>query len=312
MKSIYIVVLLSIIISSCQKEIDLNITPKTIDSLNAVLPKQVILTDNTVTPSTIIYSIKYDTTNYRIDLYLDDTTNSNPYDVLAVSYQYNTSGYLLSYKIFDLGNISYTINRNGDNKVAWIAHEDNDIDLKDTTFFTYQTINTGTKITTVVKSYYPAWPVSIDTLLYSYSTDLKLMQVQGYGAISTYEYNINNSIKKITTTGDNFSNETNFFYTSGIPDEKEDVVCKVFLGKDYYLQNIRDLYALASFRDAGYKIVSATDPYYPTRMQDITNDYGQIETEERSWQYELNNKKLRHKIFGSFDGQQETTAEFKY
>jgi hypothetical protein len=85
----------------------------------------------------------------------------------------------------------------------------------------------------------------------------------------TYEYNANSSIKKITTVSDNFSNETNFFYTSGIPMAKKDIVCRVFLGKDYYVQNIKDLYVFASFSDAPYQTFSATDPYHPTRMQDI-------------------------------------------
>jgi hypothetical protein len=44
----------------------------------------------------------------------------------------------------------------------------------------------------------------------------------------------------------------------------------------------------------------------------LSNDNGQITTEERTWAYELNTKQLPYKIAGGFNGQQETTATFKY
>ncbi len=60
--------------------------PETVDSIKAVLPKQVIWTDPYLFDTTIVLSIKYDTVNYQIQLFFDDTTNANPYDQLAATY----------------------------------------------------------------------------------------------------------------------------------------------------------------------------------------------------------------------------------
>jgi hypothetical protein len=302
--------------ASCQKETDTP-GPGTIDSLKAVLPKQIFYTDLTLSPAngTDVASIKYDTANGKIELYIDDTTNSNPYDQLATSYIYNKSGYLVSHKIFDAGVVeeSYSIERSADNKVINIAHLDNFINIKDTTFFNYQIVSGGTKITTIEHFYYPASPVFIDTTFYTYNTDFKLTQIlKSGGAITTYEYNTNNSIKKLLFLSPDISNETNFFYTSGLADGKEDVLLRTILGKDFYIQNIKNLYYFTSFADNEYITVSATDPYHPTRMQDIGNNNGFISTEERTWSYELNAQQLLSKVTGSLDGVQDAVIRFKY
>jgi hypothetical protein len=59
-------------------------------------------------------------------------------------------------------------------------------------------------------------------------------------------------------------------------------------------------------------MVLAFDPYHVTRMQDITNNNGQINTEERVWVYELNSKQLLSKLSASLDGQQDAIILFKY
>jgi hypothetical protein len=302
--------------ASCQKETDTP-GPTTIDSLKAILPKQIIFTDLTLPPGTgtDVASIKYDTTNRKIEVYIDDTTNANPYDQLAISYTYNNSGYLVSHKIFDAGVVeeSYSIERSADNKITNIAHLDNFINIKDTIFFNYLTISGGTKITTIEHSYYPGSPVFIDTALYSYNTDFKLTQIlKSGGAITSYEYNTNNSIKKLLFLSPGISNETNFFYMSGLTDGKEDVLVRTLLGKDNYIQNLKDFYYFSSFADNEYITVSATDPYHPTRMQDITNNNGSLSTEERTWSYELNAQKLLSKVNASFDGVQDAVIRFKY
>jgi hypothetical protein len=313
------VLLLSIALISCQKGDDVVTDPIKVDSINALLPKQVIIIDDegTSDPYTIVASIKYDTTNRQVMVYEDDTTNSTPYDVLGTSYQFNNKGYLVSLQSFDMGSIeqTYTINRGGDDKIIWIAHEDKAIDGKDTTFFSYEPVAGGTKITCNKYTYYQQWPPDSCTYLYTYSADNKIMQVQSIfnnsSSIADYTYNPNGSIKKIFFDFGDDSFETNFSYSSGLADGQEDIVLKTFLGKDYYIQNIRALYPLRMFSDGEYNTLSATDPYHVTRMQDVTNQNGQITTEERTYSYELNTAKLLSKLIVSFEGTQGTFM-FKY
>lgn len=315
--SLYFLAAIILIASaSCKKETDTP-GPGTIDSLKAVLPKQVFYTDLTLPPAngTDVASIKYDTANRQIELYIDDTTNANPYDQLATSYIYNNSGYLVSNKIFNAGVVeeSYSIERSADNKIINIAHLDNFINTKDTTFFDYQTVGGGTKITTIEHFYYPGSPVFIDTASYTYSVDFKLTQIQkSGGGVTTYEYNTNSSIKKLLFLSPGISNETNFFYTSGLADGKEDILLRTLMGKDFYIQNIKNLYSFTSFADNEYITVSATDSYHPTRMQDIANNNGFVSTEERTWSYELNAQQLLSKVNASFDGMQDAVIRFKY
>jgi hypothetical protein len=303
---------------SCQKGVD-SPSPGSIDSLKAVLPKQIIYTDLTAPPAiaTIAVAIKYDTNNRKIDLYIDDTANTNPYDLLEASYAYNSSGYLVSHKIFDeltgIPEEIYTINRSGDNKIVWMVYENKVSNHLDTTFFNYQPVSGGTKITTVLHSYYQASLFSIDTTLYTYSGDFKISQILASGGgRTTYEYNANNSLKKLTFLSPDESNETNMFYTSGITDDKEDFLLRALLGKDYYLQNIKEFYYFITYLDNEYILVSATDPYHPTRMQSVTKNNGLLFTDERTWSYELNAQKLVSKINSSFNAQQDIVLRFKY
>jgi hypothetical protein len=301
--------------TSCQKETDTP-GPGTIDSLKAILPKQIIYTDLTFPPGTgtDIFSIKYDTANGKIDVYLDDTTNANPYDLLEISYTYNSSGYLVSYKKFNSGQLSEEsfIERSADNKITRIAYEEKNYS-KDTILFSYQIAGGQTKINTIEKFYYQANPPSINNYSYTYDAGNKLThsQVSG-GGLTTVQYNANSSIKKTIYADVNYSNETNLFYTSGISDGKEDAIVKTFLGKDYYMPFIGQYYYLSIFYDNEYISVSATDPYHPTRIQSITNNSGSVSTEERSLSYELNAQQLLSRVTGSLNGVQDAVIRFKY
>lgn len=307
-------VILSIAFVSCQKE-DAQLAPIPGADIKISLPKQFISIDSTNSPAiTLIGSIKYDTANRRIECYADDTTNSNPYDELVGTYNYNNSGYLISHETFYQGNVmeKSTINRDADNKINWIAHEQKAFKKVDTSYFTYEAFFGGTRITTIVNTHYPMLPVFVDTYIYTYDLEKKLTEVLHNSGTVTYEYNVNKSLKRISGDFGGLKNETKFFYTSGIPAGKEDIVLKTFLGKDCWIQNIKDLYFLSSFHEDRYFIVSSTDAYYPTRMQDITNNNGVITTEERTTMYELNDRKLLYKVRRSLDGQHETTLMFKY
>jgi hypothetical protein len=284
--------------------------------LKAVLPKQIIYTDLTFPPGTgtDVFSIKYDTANGKIDVYLDDTTNANPYDLLEISYTYNSSGYLIGYKKFNSGQLSEEsfIERSADNKITRIAFEEKNY-AKDTILFSYQIAGGQTKINTIEKYYYGANPPYINNYSYTYDAGNKPTQYQVTGGgLTTIQYNTNNSIKKLMFAEVDYSNETNFFYTSGIADGKADVLVRTFLGKDYYMPFIDDYYYLSIFYDNEYIGVSATDPYHPTRSQSITNNSGSVLTEERTFSYELNAQQLLTRVTGSLNGVQDAVIRFKY
>jgi len=315
---IFALVANAIFIVACDKNNDEPIAPQDVETLNSVLPKQAIFTDETVAPAsrTQVYSVKYDTANHKIELYVDDTTNTNPYDILAMAYTYNSSGYLTGRKIWDHGNLitTTTIERDTDNKINWIASKDYEVDVKDTVFFSYQAVSGNLRLVTIVNTYYAAMNVQVDNYVYNYDAGFKIKDVQKNGSDEKLlcEYNTNNSIKKMNFEGYGGTNETNFYYTSGIADGKDDIVQKVFLGKDYYLQNIKDLYCFNSFVESRYYSVSATDPFHLSKMQDIYDDGYQIITDERSWSYELNSRQLLSRLTASTNAQQESTVKFKY
>lgn len=102
--------------SSCSKTD--TILPPDVDSVISLLPKQVIVNDPSESYSAV-FSIKYDTAHLKIEAYSDDTTNTNPYDVLILVHTFNDSGYLVS--INDIGGGTTTdIHRAPDNKIIWI------------------------------------------------------------------------------------------------------------------------------------------------------------------------------------------------
>ena len=108
---------------SCQKNVE-PVSPETADSIKSVLPKQVIWQSYfTISEDkAIVISLQYDTLNRKINLYLDDTTNTNPYDYLAISYTFNNNGYLIKATGFDgdgpdFADAVVDINRNADNKI---------------------------------------------------------------------------------------------------------------------------------------------------------------------------------------------------
>ena len=258
---------------SCNKNVD-NIPPETIDSVKAILPKQVILVNGT-TDTLVTTSFKYDTLNHKVELYEDNRATPNLFDKLVITFSFNNDGYLIGYLINTdiFGNTSFdnaliTINRASDNKIKYIAYYDREKGEKDTTFFTYELINGNTKI--AVKG---DWAYLEGNTDYTYDANNKLLSYQfagGGSEIARFNYNPNNSLSKVVKTGGDFDNVIDFSYASGLPDDKENMLERILLGKDYYLWDLKVLSPFTFYLDADYDDfpISFTDPYHFTRMQD--------------------------------------------
>ncbi len=301
-------------ITSCNKGDEP--TPQTIDSIKSVLPKQIIWKEGLTTAT--VFSIKYDTANYKIELYEDDTTNSNPYDKLAISYAYNKDGYLINFDtnipefwggIFDNGSVN--IKRDADNKIIYIAYNDRDYNEKDTSFYNYQLVSGGTNISSLGGSngYFEG------STVYNYDNDNKLLGYSsdmGQGS-ATFSYNANNSLSKIIGKGIG-ENQADFSYTSGIPDEKEDAFYEILLGKDYYLWDLSDLFPFNFYLDPDYDnyFISATNQYHVSKMKDTHQPDGGSGIEEATLSYELNENNFLSHVTFKIDGDLEGDIKLKY
>lgn len=315
-RAISFIAMLCIAITSCKKEPNAVIPPETVDSVYSVLPKQVISAyigetnnggDSLITN---VISIKYDTANLKIEMYLDDTTNTNPFDELAQTYTYNKDGYLIGYAIFDNGNTSekYAIKRGADNNIETIIYNDSEGEQIDTTFFTYQTSGTNTNVRTIMRSYQTAYN-NVDTNNYSYDADFKLTKIQGTNSgdyfVANFVYNANNTLNKVVTAdgGNNLPTslnaEADFFYSPAVPDAKDDIVKKAFLGRDYYLYDLQMLYPfgfVTEFNLNNFYMVSFTDPYQVINTQYSWNS----RVNKQNFTYSMNEHKLVSKV--TWDG----------
>jgi len=271
--------------TSCNK--DDEPTPERVDSIKSVLPKQIIW--KVLDQDSIIISIKYDTANHKIELYADDPSTSNLYDKLGSTYTYNNDGYLVNFSQAD-----YDHAGNG----------------KDTTFYNYQSVSNGVNITTTS---------DFGTVLYKYDNNYNLLQYQGATAddySATFQNNANNSINKMLVTGFfEGTNESAFSYSSAIPDDKEDLLCRLLIGKDYYLWDLKKLYPFLFYLNIDYDnyMISATNPFHLTSMKDTheSNSDG-ISIEEATLTYELNSSKLLSKVTFKIGGEENGSVIFNY
>ena len=291
---------------SCGKNVD-TIHPETIDSVKSILPKQVSWDydynyNGFPYHAVNIFSLKYDTANYRIELYEDDTTTSNPYDKLVVAYTYNTDGYIIGFEtnfpdvfwlnIFDRG--SAKINRDAANKIIYIAYDDKELNEKDTSFYTYQSVSGGINIATSESdNNYLGGKV-----VYNYDLNHNLLAYHEEDDVNTtYSYNANKSVHKIVSNG--YGNTvSDFAYTSGLPDGKEDMLYKLLLGKDYYLLDLKAMYPFTFSLDSDFDdyLISATDPFHISYMKDTYQNNNTIGTDEANLNYEFNGNKLLSKV----------------
>ncbi len=308
--SVYLLMVLCVCMlfnASCSKT-DTPLIPP-VDSLTSLLPKQIIsIESDPNSPNSIVISIKYDTANLKIDLYQDDTTNTNPYDVLAGTYTYNTSGYLVSINDF-AGDQTVQVQRASNNNIIWIrrnAPSDEDLD---TTFYQYRQAGANTIISTTANSYNAGVLISSQNETDTYNAAFKLVNVAGaFGYLDTLIYNANGSLSKsIATDGvDNY--QDTYTYNAGIADGTGDPVLNVFMGKDAYIGGIREYYPISLLNNM--PALSGTDPYHVTRLLSTKNG---ATNEDRAYVYQLNAQNLLSKITITSSGVQgPTTYEFRY
>lgn len=306
--SIYLLIVLSAFMcfnSSCNKTSDLLPTP--IDSIASVLPKLVIVNDVASSYSSV-FSIKYDTTNLKIEMYQDDTTNTNPYDVLAQTNVFNDSGYLVAINNVS-NNETINIMRATDNKILWMRKDVPNDNALDTTFYQYQQLNGNTVITTLTNSYYSGVFQYAATGEYTYNSNLKLIHLNDtFGNDDTLIYNANGSISKVVHQAPGLSGQQDYTYNAGIPDGQSDVALNVFMGRDFYIYGLKELHPLNVF--VSFPAISGTDPYHLSRLLDTDNSGT---PEDRTYLYELNADNLVSKITITSAGiSGPTIYEFRY
>lgn len=207
-----IVLFSGLTISSCKKDADP--PPQTGgDSIKSVLPPQIttIKTYASGGKDSSVISIKYDTANHHIELYVANATNTKPFDQLAVRYTYNNDGYLVEINGYEENSfvdipdhMNLMINRGNDNKIIDIKYFDEKHVLRVTSFYSYQTIGD----TTIIKTIDHQDGYNDDTLYYKFTNDHKLISLEQFvkhydGPLAqgkiTYYYNTNNRLRKSAT-----------------------------------------------------------------------------------------------------------------
>ncbi len=310
---ILIILISAISITSCNKGDEPQ--PGQIDSLKSVLPPQIITiatNDNADYNDSLAISIKYDTANNSIELYEGNPTNSNPYNKLALKYLYNDDGYLIAVNQYDRNNfadipenLNATINRTNDNKIVDIIYVDTQDQITDTTFYFYENSGDTTFVNTVTRQpgYYDY------NLNYKFTNTNKLISYKKFynpdvprhaGDETNFFYNAKNQLVKIRFD-DDFSdsyNEINLYYTSGINDDKEDSLCRLLTGKDYYLPDISWFYPFSFYLDHAVfpNSFSSTNPNHISRITAKHPGLGSEDEEEATLTYELNKNKTLSKV----------------
>ena len=291
--------------TSCKKGTD-NPTPVQIDSLDAALPKEIIISyshDSSGIPisGSYVASIKYDTVNSTIQLYYDDTTTANLYDVLGETFTYNSSGYLTNVKVSDNSisgdqnsnpDYNVTINRGTDNTINYIAEVSKDGSVYDSIFYNYQ----GATSITAVNHYYEGVGLEgYDTSVYTFTPGYRLTGLANpnYETNTDYTLNANGTIGSYVTTSPDYTITANYTYASGLPDGKADPFTQVLLGKDYYLPDVADLnpfvYSYNALGDYDDFNIPFTDAYHISAANlQIAESGNPPVTESATWSYQLN------------------------
>lgn len=292
------VIVFSVLIS-CQKQISSLEEEEEIEQpeeLIQQLPKQFVLkhfTDSYIE----VWSMQYDTANRRINVYYDDTTNANPYDVLKASYQFNAAGYLVK-SINSDGTDEETsiISRDANNRIRYITNHDEYFEYPDTSFYTYESIGDSVRISIERYAYFD---MDVEKSLYTYTyknNSLQKLRLNSSDFLYTYQYQQNKLTNIEWVRNDDFIRMAMGYQTAN-PDESRDLFQELILGKDYYLQDLRDMYFFFLFRDSKFLTLSASDPHHLASFSfayKSEDDEGMFRT---VCTYEFNDKKQPVSIF---------------
>ena len=284
-----------------------------------VYPKQIIWSSTHGLDSlyTQVISIKYDTLNYQILLYLDDTTNSNPYDRLIASYRYNKDGYLIKVTGI-LWQYADFIDEPGFEEVAEIKRDPKNQIIylasgapympTDSFYYFYGNNSQGPRITTI--KYDREYPQFNDTAITQLDPDYNILSsTHSRSNSEIYEYNADKSLSKISGII-----TEQFSYPSLSVGIQKDLLSNLLLGKDHYLTEIRGFYP---FRFTGGLMygnifgVSATNPYHFYHIAE-SNEPILRPNAEADLSYELDDQKRLTKATFLYNGELYGSAIFKY
>lgn len=292
----------------CQKEINHTLSEikedsSATESSPIALLKQIKVQHLSVSdPIDITFSIQYDTVNRKINVYWDDTTNTNLYDLLVYTYEFNKDGYLT--KSQTLGSngalkTDFTISRNSSNQIQQIiefdAEEINNATYNDTIHYSYQTASGQTIIRDSVR-FFPFTKFASQTVTYNAQNKPVLLAYRYDGLVEkvqSFHYNNQNLLNRIEGSTDTID----YAFDAMATDTNWQKQSQLFLGKDYYILSIEPLtqslsynflsfivegtfettynplltLPLSSFRRSGYVV---TDPDHPqTQLVNFTNSY---------------------------------------
>ncbi len=297
------------IVIACQKQISSLDEEEEIEQPEEViqqLPKQFVLkhfTDAYIE----VWSMQYDTVNRRINVYYDDTTNANPYDALKASYQFNASGYLIKFIDSD-GTDEETsiIARDANNRIRYITNHDEYFRNPDTSFYTYENIGDSVRVSIDRHGYFDQ-DVEKSSYVYTYKNNsLQNLRLNSSNFLYTFQYQQNKLTNMEWVRNGDFIRMA-MTYQTPAPDESRDLFQELILGKDHYLQDIRDMYFFFLFKDSRFLTLSASDPHhlasfsFAYKSEDDEGTFGTVCT------YEFNDKGQPVSIFMESD---EYTAQY--
>ena len=252
------------VLIACQKQISSLEEEEEIEQPEEViqqLPKQFVLkhfTDAYIE----VWSMQYDTVNRHINVYYDDTTNANPYDALKASYQFNEDGYLVK-SINSDGTTEETsiISRDANNRIRYITNHDEYFENPDTSFYAYENIGDSVRISIERRAYLDQ-DVVRGFYIYTYKNNLlQNLRMNSSDFLYTYQYQQSKLTKLEWVRNSDFIRMA-ITHQTPAPDESRDIYQELILGKDYYLQDIRDMYFFFLFRDSRFLTLSASDPHH--------------------------------------------------
>jgi hypothetical protein len=234
------VLLFLLINSGCQKEVsDSILGDSTNTAATPILQRIKVHHPSTSDPIDAVISLQYDTAGRKINVYFDDTTTSNPFDLLAVNYQFDANGYLISSNSSEYNGVlqpDFVITRNSSGQIQKIieynAEEANNIPYNDTVYYSYQQSAGQTTVQDSVRFHFNTGFVTRRT---DYNSQNNPVIEYGYYNsaylnLKTYNYS-NGMVSYIISNNDT----TYFTYDNAAVSSQWQSLTQILLGNDYYI-----------------------------------------------------------------------------
>jgi hypothetical protein len=129
MRNLIFFLFLISIFTSCQREPTDILPPDNTDSVSTSKLKSIhVVHSDPNDPIDVILAIQYDTPGRKLNVYLDDpATNTNIFDELLYSYEFNAAGYLTNVSAINFSQVVaplYSIQRDGANQIQQLLEYD--------------------------------------------------------------------------------------------------------------------------------------------------------------------------------------------